>query len=171
MGLTIKKRTNHLDLASLPSVDLLGLDGWQSVARLPKAPGIYTVIADVTSRPSVSLTPSDLVRYQIAALQVFGNHSQTIETITSRGNIARVNLYIGMSGNLHKRWTGRGQRQHHKLKSLQAMGSLLNVMYHVRSLRLHYGVTADRDTALRLEEYLIDLHQPVSNGKAALSVR
>lgn len=50
-------------------------------------------------------------------------------------------LYIGMSGNIHKRWNTEGDRRHHKLAELSRY----------RGVRLHYQVTKTRDGALDLE--------------------
>lgn len=64
-------------------------------------------------------------------------------------------LYIGMSGNLHKRWNAQGDRQHHKLLALSRYPGM----------RLHYKITRTRDEALDLEAVEIDRFNPPLNNR------
>jgi excinuclease UvrABC nuclease subunit len=64
-------------------------------------------------------------------------------------------LYVGMSGNIHKRWNSEGDRRHHKLSELSRY----------RGMRLHYRATQTRDEALDLEADEIHRLQPPLNRK------
>lgn len=64
-------------------------------------------------------------------------------------------LYIGMSGNIHKRWNAEGDRRHHKLSELSRF----------RGMRLHYKLTRSRDDAVDLESEEIDRYRPPLNRK------
>lgn len=64
-------------------------------------------------------------------------------------------LYIGMSGNIHKRWNVEGDRRHHKLHELSKYSGV----------RLYYRTTRTRDSAVGLEAVEIDRYNPPLNGR------
>lgn len=162
----------RLRLSSLPSINLLGAESWQAVRNLPESPGIYCVVCTAANRPNAQLT-QPLIRL---ARKIFTTkHLAPIIDITSRGSLAEVNLYVGMSGNLRKRWWAKDKEAkvitspHHKRDDLRLASYVLNTVFDVTSLRLHYGITRDRETAMKLEDLLIAIHEPVLNGLAPIA--
>lgn len=64
-------------------------------------------------------------------------------------------LYIGMSGNIHKRWNTDGDRRHHKLYELSKYSGV----------RLYYRTTRTREAAVGLEAVEIDRYSPPLNSR------
>ena len=64
-------------------------------------------------------------------------------------------LYVGMAGDMHERWNGRGTKRHHHLTDLSKLWGV----------RLHYRVTRTRDDARDLEADEIARLKPKRNRR------
>lgn len=73
--------------------------------------------------------------------------------------------YVGMSNNLRRRWTAKGDREHHKLKELEGINGVFLKYRLVPEHRLEY------EEALDIQRFQPDLNHSFPNPEAHQSVR
>lgn len=173
------KNPNHapsladLDIRTLPSVDLLGPAGWWGVKRLPKKPGCYMVIATLKPRAfDRTHSPERLEVAQGQALRVIGKEWKRVQQAIGEGLWVQLVLYIGYSKSIEQRWNkdwdNDGKPDHHKFIDLNATGYLLNTLFDLVDLRMHFLCADSAESAKAIEGYLIKLWRPLLNGRAPL---
>lgn len=161
----IAKSAVNLQLNKLPSINLLTADSWGAVETLPDSPGIYACICTVSKRSHFKdVSPENRKIVERLGRKILGvAYWDATAGAVNRGNMAQIVLYIGMSGNLRKRWA-----DHHKAPDLSLASYVLNSLFDVTYLKMHYALTRDRDAAAATEKYLIDIWKPPLNGKSPI---
>jgi hypothetical protein len=158
---------NQLNLLTLPAIDVLK-GGWGAVVRLPEETGCYSVIATVGQKKVLpTMSRHDAAQHSRALIWALQkDNAASVAAVVNKGSHAALNLYVGHSKNLLRRWAS--SNPHHKEADLRAVAYLLGLFFEIKSLKIHYLLTRDADSAKFVESGLIKLWKPVLNNRAPL---
>ena len=158
---------NQLNLLTLPAIDVLR-GGWGAVAGFREEPGCYSVIATVSQKKVLpTMSRHDAAQHSRALIWALRkDNAASVANAVNRGNDAALNLYVGHSKNLLRRWAS--SNPHHKEADLRAVAYLLGLFFEIKSLKIHYLLTRDTGSAKFVESELIKLWKPVLNNRAPL---